>query len=494
MKVSKNITIDLNNPRRHVVHLMESGNQREIILTLLKDGMPFDVSEGIGTATLVKGVGYIKANGVPGYYDWTSTDMAAVEAVSGSTNKWTVRLDEHATDVPGFAQIFVKFSLASGETLYSFPITLNVSRTSGGTTDPDSPWYHSSSFILAGAQSAKTDDMNAPIGIDANGKLWFKSGLGWTAEAKVALLDLLAHVPSRDENGPTRYAALVAALDARLESIEAVYTQSGIVYDTASLNSLKADLIVYATYNDGTVVEVVGYTLSGNLEAGISEITVTFGGKTDTFEVTVTEDPLPSAYRRIEYVERPTNANANTGYNTTGFTPNGTDDLDIKMGVMCIQAPTSTNGGYFLICRQTTTNNTVGFGVYVSQNGASIGTFDGQSCLLTPPEIVGQKFDLTVLKTSNGCGITDGIRSNSVTGTPRAMASPLYVFAMYPYTGSNLAMQIYGRIYYLNIKEGGVEKVNFIPCKRRSDNAIGFYNTVAEEFKTSSAYVAGPEV
>lgn len=318
--------------------------------------------------------------------------------------------------------------------------------------------------------------------------------LGMDMQARTALLNLLTHVAYIDENGQDYLDALTAALEATLVSIEAVYTQSGTVYNTASLNSLMDDLVVYATYNNGAEVTVTGYELSGTLSTGTSEITVTFGGKTDTFEVTVTADPLPATYQRIEYVERPTTANANTGYNTTGFTPNGTDDLDIKMGVMCIQAPTSIDGGYFLVCRQTTTNNTVGFAVYVTQNGASIGTYDGQSCVLSPPEVVGQKFDLTVLKTSNGCGVTDGTRSNSVTGTPRAMASTLYVFALYPYTGSNLQGQIYGRIYYLNIKEGGVEKVNFIPCKRRSDGAVGFYNTIAEEFKTSSAYVAGPEV
>lgn len=291
MKVTKNITIDLNNPRRHVVHLMESGNQREIVLTLLKDGMPFDVSEDIGTATLVKGVGYIKANGVPGYYDWTSTDEAAVAAVSGTTNKWTVRLDEHATDVPGFAQIFVKFSLASGETLYSFPIVLDVIRTSGGTTDPDKPYYHSTSFLLAGAQAAKTPAMSFPVGVDGDGKLWAEGG--WSADAKEALLACFEQVAWKTPYGQTYLSALETALypEVHLASITADYEQDRPILDTDSLDIVRLDLIVTANYSDGTSERLAddAYELSGTLVAGQTcEITVEYGGKTATINVVVT--------------------------------------------------------------------------------------------------------------------------------------------------------------------------------------------------------------
>ena len=79
-----------------------------------------------------------------------------------------------------------------------------------------------------------------------------------------------------------------------LSSISAVYTQSGTVYDTDTLDSLKADLVVTATYEDSTtaVIPAADYTLSGTLTAGTSTITVSYGGKSDTFTVTVTAAPL----------------------------------------------------------------------------------------------------------------------------------------------------------------------------------------------------------
>lgn len=75
-----------------------------------------------------------------------------------------------------------------------------------------------------------------------------------------------------------------------ISSILAVYNQEDtIVYPTTSLDSLKSNLVVTANYSDDTSEIVTGYTLSGTLSVGISIITVTYSGKTTTFNVTVSE-------------------------------------------------------------------------------------------------------------------------------------------------------------------------------------------------------------
>ena len=81
----------------------------------------------------------------------------------------------------------------------------------------------------------------------------------------------------------------VTVTQATLVSIDAVYTQSGTVYTTDSLDSLKSDLVVTATWSNSTTSTVAStdYTLSGTLTAGTSTITVNYGGKADTFTVTV---------------------------------------------------------------------------------------------------------------------------------------------------------------------------------------------------------------
>lgn len=74
--------------------------------------------------------------------------------------------------------------------------------------------------------------------------------------------------------------------------ISATYTQPGVVYGGASLDSLKTDLVVTASWSDSTTTTLAStdYMLSGALEEGTSVITVSYAGQTDTFDVTVSVD------------------------------------------------------------------------------------------------------------------------------------------------------------------------------------------------------------
>ena len=89
-------------------------------------------------------------------------------------------------------------------------------------------------------------------------------------------------IPSVTGNIVITATAVLAA-----QSITATYTQSGTVYDTDTLDSLKSDLVVTANYSGGTSETITGYTLSGTLIEGTSTITVEYAGLTDTFSVVV---------------------------------------------------------------------------------------------------------------------------------------------------------------------------------------------------------------
>ena len=114
-----------------------------------------------------------------------------------------------------------------------------------------------------------------------------ESGLSDTA--KSALLACFTHVAWADEDGQDYYDALESALypPANLSYITCAYTQGGTVYDNYSLDSLKNDLVVTAHYDDSSSELIDTYVLSGTLTAGTSTITVSYGGKTTTFDVTV---------------------------------------------------------------------------------------------------------------------------------------------------------------------------------------------------------------
>lgn len=494
MKVTKNITIDLNSPRRQVVHLMEGDNQREITLTLLKDGMPFDVSENIGTATLVKGVGYIKANGVGGYYDWTSTDEAAVALVTNTTNKWTVRLDEHATDVPGFARIFVKFSLASGETLYAFPITLDVIQTSGGSTDPDQPYYHSSSFILAGAQAARTASMTAPVGVDSYGKLWADTLMGDVA--RDALLDLVSHVYYSDENGAQYIQNLQNALAAKLASISAVFTQgSTVVYDTDDLDFLRSMLVVTAHFDNGATSTVANYTLSGTLTAGTSTVTVSYGGKTTTFNVTVTHSDVPRGYTQYDYV-RYTGSDTTAGDPKTQIKTPEFANLNqniIEFDFMPYVAQTGTTAGVIGGQKQGTSGNGFTFSFYARtdtkrvscfSHGSALGINDNPNVVqgkvahvrldpgsASPSKLTVDSLEVTAAWTDSQTINTNiGYCGKYVSGTAESYCTLKSFAAIGILKAYNLSNELVGK---------------YVPCVRDSDNQIGIWDTVTETFYTT---------
>ena len=106
-------------------------------------------------------------------------------------------------------------------------------------------------------------------------------------------------IPSVTGNIVITATAVLAA-----QSITAVYTQSGTVYDTDTLDSLKADLVVTANYSGGSseTVPASAYTLSGTLTVGTSTVTVNYAGLTTTFTVTVSEIGPPSDYTAHDYL------------------------------------------------------------------------------------------------------------------------------------------------------------------------------------------------
>lgn len=113
----------------------------------------------------------------------------------------------------------------------------------------------------------------------------------WSDEVKTALLQIVEKVAFIDEHGQDYYDALYDALypPTNLDSIGAVFDSSATIYNTDTLDDLKQYLTVTAYYTDGTSETVTTYTLSGSMDAGTQTITVSYGGKTTTFTVTVVE-------------------------------------------------------------------------------------------------------------------------------------------------------------------------------------------------------------
>ena len=296
-------------------------------------------------------------------YDGTSpADLTGVTAViegtkksglgfseSGTVSDNTVTLDTTLamTQEDGSIPAEIRFS-KTGEDVGTANFLLCVEKTphEEGTTDGT----HETMADLQSQLDALDERVEALEGGEG----------GLTEAVKSAMLQIAQKVAYIDEHGQTYYEALYNALypPADLVSITAVYTQSGTVYDTDTLDSLKPDLVVTAYYDNQTSAVVTDYTLSGRLTEGTSTITVSYAGLTDTFDVTVTHrgsdmdhwvDGVPYANLTIvenEYSEQGTGTiKSYDGWNRTGYVPcNGASTIYFPIMPQTYSSnPTSNN-------------------------------------------------------------------------------------------------------------------------------------------------------
>lgn len=131
------------------------------------------------------------------------------------------------------------------------------------------------------------------------------SGTGLTEDMKQALLTCFRNVAWKENDDGALIDALEESLypPANLTRITAVYTQSGTVTNWNTLDDLRPDLLVTAYFDNGSSQIVSHYSLSGSLVAPSCVITATYGGKTSTFNVIVTNSNVPAGYTEYDYIE-----------------------------------------------------------------------------------------------------------------------------------------------------------------------------------------------
>lgn len=142
MNVVHDVTIDLLNPRKNVVHVVQEDSMRTLRLTLLSGSNPFSVAQGADSVTGVVEYANMK-NGYSGSYSETTLGEDAVTLVSGTTNVWLVALDSMCFKYAGATQVNVRFERNDGHLLRSFGVMFDVEQAAGLTRDgePSLPLY-----------------------------------------------------------------------------------------------------------------------------------------------------------------------------------------------------------------------------------------------------------------------------------------------------------------------------------------------------------------
>lgn len=304
---------------------------------------------------------------------------------------------------------------------------------------------------------------------------------GLTDEAKAALLACLEKVAWIDDQGQTYYDALYDALypPTNLSSISCVYTQGGTVYDTDTLDSLKSDLVVTAHYSDYSTQTVTTYSLIGELVTGTSTITVSYGGKTTTFDVIVTQ-LLPTGYTKLSYVSANGSQYVNTGINET-------ETIHAEYEV-AITAEPKVNGLHILSSSHTYFPFLKGAGA--SECGFMLKGYDETQGGATSVLNFNWEFNRRYVISGFPDIYIDGVYKDRLEpGSTEDSTKMLYLFT-YGGTLTNTNYRFYGNLYWCKIYGSNDELLrDFVPAKN-SSNIAGLYDLVSETFFTSATNTA----
>lgn len=319
-------------------------------------------------------------------------------------------------------------------------------------------------------------------------------GGSFTAEVKAALLAMFRKCLLLD-GGDNAYDALESALypPANLVSISAVYTQSGIVYDTDSLDTLKSDLVVTAHYSDSTTSTVTNYILSGTLTAGTSTITVSYGGKTTTFNVTVTHQTIPSGYTEYSYVRyNGSDISDNSSAVPIIITTNEFSDMNsliVDFDFSPAVAQSAASG--ILGGHGTSTGNNYTIAFYGRTDTKRVSAFSHGTALGIDniSEVAVGNVVHVNLNPGTASSSTLTVEDSTTDG---AWTTSYTYSAKFGYCGqfsnSKATLKNFAKIGTLKIYRATDNELlgEYKPCVRNADNVIGVYDTVTETFYSTS--------
>lgn len=183
---------------------------------------------------------------------------------------------------------------------------------------------------------------------------------------------------------------------------------------------------------------------------------------------------LPDAYQEVEYIQ-----STGTQYIDTGIVPRNTTRLVYDF--QRTTADKSTNywhgwtsaGSQEVFCFGV--NNTTGFVARVS------------STFTTSFELDYTDLNRHVFDLMNGKQLFDGVQlGNTTIGNTATSSQTIYLFARHIEWGAHIDGYTQEKCYSCQIYNGTTLVRDFIPCYRKSDNAIGLYDLANNKFYSNN--------
>lgn len=201
---------------------------------------------------------------------------------------------------------------------------------------------------------------------------------------------------------------------------------------------------------------------------------------------------LPSAYQEVEYIE-----STGTQYIETGVI--AASGMQIE-GDLCFNQTVVADNFAFMLSSQNGGPNRPDYTsyIFVAYGGkwrfgcGYQGTHTAGSTITA-----GQRYNLTATLNTNSVLTVNNSEqiANNAPSNLFANQIPLAIFANKYYASTGY--QTKGRLYSLKISQNGTPVRDFVPCYRISDNVIGLYDLVGNQFYTnagSGTFNKGPNV
>ncbi len=365
-------------------------------------------------------------------------DGDIVAAVIGKTGGW-------------YLPLFV--GLTEDSVKYSNSYDSNILGPSGSFTYHDKTWYYTADYALT-----------AGDGVDHAGHLQsitdtiYDGGAEGGIQAAKDLIDLAVLLP--DVSIPTISAKIGAGL-----SFDA---NGAIQADAQPLSPATDSTLGGVIVGEGINVDEYG------------EISLSAGEGLDIDF----ESHIPSEYTLVKGISSV--GHNDLPYINTGYLIKPTSRI-VMRGVLY----KTTDSWVFPIgVRHNNYSNPVMFCTHHNSNGDSIELWLPNDTLIASATDREKCYNdpVTVTISSDGLNIENETTGEVITLTtsdtlPTATL-PLYVFA----TNDNYTISFPGPmdLYRLQIFEGTTKVLDYLPCKRNSDNKYGVYDIVANEYKASS--------
>lgn len=203
-------------------------------------------------------------------------------------------------------------------------------------------------------------------------------------------------------------------------------------------------------------------------------------------------DPFYSDYTKLDYLESQGNQ-----YILTDITPNQDTRIICNATMIDVQetayGPSGGVGGV-LYGSGIAVGNTA-FEFYTSRNRYEVNYGNNANYFSNKNAI--QNENITIDQNMNVATITRGDGSTETITNDKTNFTTPYTLAIFALHRERIDYKGVTRIHYLDIYSYGVIRNTFVPAKRNSDNELGLYDTLNNEFYTNSgtgSFIAGPEI